>query len=81
MTVEIEGYAFRPGNLSLEVGTQVTWVNRDGVPHTATDVDKTWDTGLLPSGESATITFDTPGLYDYRCLPHPNMRARIEVTG
>lgn len=80
VTVEIRDYAFQPGNLRVRVGTQVTWANRDGVTHTATADDGAWDTGLLDRGEAATLPFDMPGTYTYRCIPHPNMIARIEVV-
>lgn len=78
-SVEIRGYAFHPGNLRVTAGTQVTWVNRHSVPHSATESTGAFDTGLLAQGDEATIAFDVPGIYRYRCLPHPNMDARIEV--
>lgn len=78
--VTIQDSSFRPGNLRVTAGTSVTWTNRDGVPHTATSTDGSWDTGLLSQRESGTITFDEPGVYEYSCLPHPNMKARIEVV-
>jgi plastocyanin len=78
--VEIADYAFIPGNLQVTAGTSVTWVNRDAALHTATAVDGSWDTGLLAQDESVTIRFDTPGVYDYSCVPHPDMKARVEVV-
>ncbi|MFV2070182.1 MAG: cupredoxin family copper-binding protein, partial [Pirellulales bacterium] len=78
--VEILDFAFSPGNLQVTAGTSVTWVNRDSVLHTATAVDQSWDTGLLAQDESFTIRFDTPGVYDYSCVPHPDMKARVEVV-
>ena len=78
--VQITDFAFSPGNLRVAAGTSVTWVNRDAVQHTATDAGRSWDTGLLAQDESFTIRFDVPGVYDYFCIPHPNMKARIEVV-
>lgn len=80
LTIEIADYAFRPGNVVVAQGTNVTWVNRDGVPHTATATGGAFDTGLLQGGESATLRLDEPGVYEYTCLPHPSMKARIEVV-
>lgn len=80
VAVDIRDSSFRPGNLRVTVGTTVTWTNRDAVPHTATSTNGAWDTGLLAQGESGSITFDEPGVYEYSCLPHPNMKARIEVV-
>lgn len=79
--VRIEDYSFQPGNLRVAAGTTVTWTNGDGVAHTATARDGTWDTGILRSGESATFVLTEPGVYDYYCIPHPTMQARIEVVG
>lgn len=79
--VRIQDYSFQPGNLRVSAGTSITWTNRDGVPHTATARDGSWDTGILRTGESATIVMTEPGVYDYYCLPHPTMQARIEVVG
>ena len=36
MEVEIDGIAFAPKRLEVEVGTDVTWVNFDDVAHTIT---------------------------------------------
>ena len=79
--VSMAGNRFEPGNLRVPSGTTVTWVNRDRVAHTATDRDGGWDSGILREGETAAFTFAEPGIYEYFCIPHPRMRARIEVTG
>lgn len=34
---------------------------------------------LMQSGESWSFTFTSPGTYEYYCLPHPYMKARITV--
>jgi amicyanin len=77
--VEIADFAFEPAELTITAGETVTWTNLDGVAHTATATDGSWDTGLLDEGESGSITFTTPGTYDYRCTPHPSMTGRIVV--
>ena len=35
-TVKIENFSYEPKELTVAVGTTVTWVNEDDVPHTAT---------------------------------------------
>jgi plastocyanin len=79
-SVEIRDNSFQLGNLRVTAGTTVTFTNRDPVAHTATADDQSWNTGMLRQGESATISFDEPGIFDYFCIPHPSMRARIEVV-
>ena len=79
-TVEISGFAYAPAELTITAGDTVTWTNLDAVEHTATAIDGSWDTGLLGEGDSASITFTTPGTYDYLCTPHPSMTGRIVVV-
>jgi plastocyanin len=76
----IQGFAFSMPELQVSVGDTVTWTNNDAVPHTATADDGSFDTGSISQGESASITFDTPGTYTYKCAFHPGMTATIVVS-
>ncbi len=78
VTVDIRDFDYFPRNLTVNAGTQVTWVNRDTAPHTAT-VRGGWDTGTLGQDEGGTISFDTPGTYEYICTIHPYMKATLTV--
>ena len=78
--ITIEGFAFSMPELQVSVGDTVTWTNNDAVPHTATADDGSFDTGSISQGESASITFDTPGTYTYKCAFHPGMTATIVVS-
>lgn len=80
VTVEIVDFAFAPATLTVEAGTTVTWLNQGAAPHTATGDGDEFDTGQLDPGESGSITFDTPGTYNYHCDVHPNMTASIVVV-
>jgi plastocyanin len=79
VTVEISGFDFVPRDLSVPAGAAVTWVNRDGAPHDATDIGGAWATPLLQRGQPATLPFDEPGRFDYYCSVHPNMKATLTV--
>lgn len=81
ISIPIQGFAYRPAEITVPVGTTITWTNMDSAPHTATADDGSWNTGTLGQGESASITFDTPGTYPYFCAVHPSMRATVIVTG
>lgn len=78
--VQILDFAFDPPLLEVKAGTAVTFINQ-GVDHTATALDdpSVFDTGILHTGESFSVTFDTAGTYDYWCLLHPNMVGAIVV--
>lgn len=77
----IRDFAFSPGNLQVPVGATVVWRNEDSAPHDATSRDGTWNTRLLSQGDSESITFDSPGAYEYYCSVHPDMIARLTVRG
>ncbi len=68
--------------LEVPIGTTVTWTNDDeNQMHTVTAVDGGFDSGFFDFGASWSYTFDEPGEYEYYCLPHPWMRAKVIVTG
>ncbi len=80
VTIDMQGYAYHPGNISVPRGAQVTWVNDDNVDHTATEKDNTsWDTQIVHYGASKTIKFDSPGTFRYYCTIHPYMVATLTV--
>lgn len=80
VAVPIQGFRFLPAEVTVTVGTTITWTNMDSAPHSATADDGSWDTGVLGQGESGSVTFDTPGTYTYYCAVHPNMTATVIVT-
>lgn len=82
-TISIRDFAFDPESCRVAVGSSLTFVNDDDVPHTATAEDgaaAAFDTGTLQPGASATVTLDAVGASPYLCEIHPSMRARIEVV-
>lgn len=78
-TVVIVDYTYEPKELTIKVGTTVTWINKDSAEHTATDDNESFDTDLLSYGESASVTFSNPGSFNYHCAPHPFMKGIIQV--
>lgn len=67
--------------LRIPVGTTVTWTNDDAIMHTVTAVDESFDSGFFAEGDSWSYTFDEPGEFEYSCLPHPWIRAKVIVEG
>ena len=78
--VAIKDFAFNPPDLSIKVGTTVTWTNNDGVGHTVTSTDGVFESGVLAKGQTFSYTFNTAGTFPYHCTPHQNMTATITVT-
>jgi plastocyanin len=80
--VVMENFAFQPAEITVEVGSEVTWTNQDGVTHTATSDDEIWNSGNLASGGSFSQTFEEPGTYTYFCQIHPGrMQGTVVVEG
>jgi plastocyanin len=78
--IVIEGFAFN-APASVDVGTTVTVQNRDGVAHTWTAADGTFDSGNIAGGGSFQFTFDAAGEYAFACQIHPDMQGSITVNG
>ncbi len=79
--VVIDNFTFSPAQLTVSVGTKVTWVNRDDVPHTAasTAKPKRFDSRTLDTDEKFSHVFTEPGTYDYFCAVHPKMTGQVVV--
>ncbi|RSM90428.1 copper-binding protein [Kibdelosporangium aridum] len=82
-TVEIMGYKYTPAELTIAVGDTVTWTNHDSAPHNVvvTDGPEKFTSPLLQQGQTYTYTFSKAGTYSYFCSVHPDMTAKVTVTG
>jgi plastocyanin len=78
-TIATQDYLFNPVRVVIPAGTTLTWQNDGAVVHTATAQDGSWNTGDIPAGGSASITFDKSGTFLYNCTPHPWMLGEITV--
>jgi plastocyanin len=78
--VAIDNFSFIPQTLTVPVGTTVTWINHDDIPHTVLSVDKTTIVSpALDTDEKFSYTFTAAGTNDYYCSVHPHMKGRIIV--
>lgn len=61
--------SFEPLVLTVEVGTEVTWINQDGSSHELTSAQLTdegeeWDFhAILSANDEQSHTFEEPGIY------------------
>ncbi|MEX2458116.1 MAG: cupredoxin family copper-binding protein [Actinomycetota bacterium] len=78
--VAIEGVAFRPADLPVPAGAEVTWTNDDPTAHTVTADGGGFDSGVLDAGQSFSWTFETTGTVTYFCAIHPVMKGSITVS-
>jgi plastocyanin len=80
---------YDPDQLTAKKGDEVTVVNQDTVPHTATsgtgpsdpNSAQLFDTSIINGGESAKLSLAqvNPGQYDYHCTIHPYMTGKLTV--
>jgi plastocyanin len=76
-------FKFDPAELTIPVGTTVVWTNKDNVQHTVTSGLRGSPTELFDKavgpGETFSYTFGEAGTFDYFCIPHTGMDAKITV--
>ena len=74
-------FAFNPQKIEVTAGTKVTWTNNDSVTHQIVSKgDPFPGDGTIDVGQSYTVTFDTPGTYEYFCGIHNSMTGSIVVS-
>jgi plastocyanin len=78
-TVTIDNFTFAPAELTVAVGTTVTWKNHDDIPHSVVERTQKFRSKALDTDDSFSFTFTSAGSYDYFCGLHPHMVGRIIV--
>ena len=81
VTINIKDFMFAPMDVNIAVGTRVTWVNDDQVPHTVMEIHKAFHSAALDTRDSFTYQFDNAGTFEYFCALHPQMIGKIVVGG
>jgi amicyanin len=81
-TVTIKDFTFSPGTLNVKVGTTVTFVQEDSVPHntTGSGAASFIKSPTLSKGQTYTVTFSKAGTYPYICTIHPYMHGTVVVS-
>jgi plastocyanin len=77
-TVEISDFTFSAPTAGP--GSGVTVANRDGVPHTVSADDGSFDSGTVDAGATGTFGApEAPGTYQFHCEIHPQMSGTLTV--
>jgi plastocyanin len=76
--VTIDNFTFSPAELTVKVGTTVTWTNHDDIPHTVVSAGK-FRSKTLDTDDGFSFTFTAAGDYKYFCSLHPHMTGMIKV--
>ncbi|MGH2723732.1 MAG: cupredoxin domain-containing protein [Actinomycetota bacterium] len=79
-TVAIRGFCFTPTVLHVSPGTDVSFVNRDGVPHNVLGAGGEWGSfERLRRGVPTTYRFEASGTFAFSCVYHPGMVGTVVV--
>lgn len=71
--------AFNPSDVTVAVGTTVTWLNTDTVAHTSTSDAVGWNSNTIAPGGQFSNAFPTAGTFSYHCAIHPGMVGTVVV--
>lgn len=76
----IKKFMFNPMDVTVPAGTDVTWENQDGEPHTVVSLTGDFRSQALDEKDKFSHRFDKPGTYKYFCSIHPTMVGTITVV-
>lgn len=84
-SVTMEGISFIPGDLTVEVGSTVTWTNDSSIIHTVTSGTEgthndIFDSGDMGPNDEFSYTFNEVGTFPYFCIPHVNQGMAGTIT-
>lgn len=89
LVIRMENTAFVGPNgtddVTVPLGAEIEWQNRDAVQHTATSTDvppggSSFDTELLNNGGSDSFTPSVEGTWTYLCEVHPTIMVGATIT-
>ena len=80
--ITIQNFKFSPDPLNVKQGGKITVaILDDGVPHSVTADDGSFDTGIfMKSSGPKTITASKTGSIKYHCQVHSFMKGTIDVS-
>src|SRR5262250_2107282 len=61
--VKIDNFTFTAPSITVPVGTEVTWVNRDDIPHTVMSDDGVFRSKALDTDDKYSFKFVKAGTY------------------
>jgi len=80
--MSVQDFQFAPKSVQVNPGEKVDFNFEGPTVHTATlrsgQTDR-YDSGFRAAGRTTTHRFRYPGLFRLYCIPHPDMKARVQV--
>jgi plastocyanin len=85
-TVNMQASAFSPATLTIDRGDRVVWANQTATAHNVTPDNPgqagVWSAATIAATVGAQFqhTFNTAGVFNYRCTIHAGMTGTITVN-
>lgn len=80
VAVDVIDNDYEPRDLKVRPGTEITWRFKGDLPHTVTDFEGAFDSGVLEERDEYVLTFRDEGEWEYYCTLHHAMRGTIRVA-
>ncbi len=79
--ISIKAGRFRPKNVTIKVGSTLTWTNNDSIPESVTsDTPGLFDSGSLAPGATWKYTFSKTGVFPYHSTGKDGAFGSVTVT-
>lgn len=78
-TISMDGTAFVPKEITMNVGETVTWINKDPFPHTVSSASGHFHSQEIGPDQQYRFTPNIAGRFPYVCTLHPGMNGTLIV--
>ena len=80
--IGMKGLQFEPKDVTVAVGTKVTWKNLEDIPHNVVaEEGATFESDTFGKDGTFVFTAAKPGTIAYVCTIHPGMAGTLSVEG
>jgi plastocyanin len=80
--VTIQNFTYSPTPITVDPGDTVRWTNLDTAQHSAVSVKEGFVSAVIGQNQSASVTFNDPGTFEYVCAVHgASMKGTVIVRG
>jgi plastocyanin len=76
--ISIQGSALNPAEMTVTVGTLITWTNNNGIAESITSKSGLFD-GIISSNGNYSYLFSTSGTFEYYSRMNPSITGKVIV--
>ena len=79
ITLHINPGSASSDKINVQIGTTITWINDDIVPHSIISKTGAFDSSIIEPGRKFSYTFTDSGVYKYFCDIDPSVESEVTV--